>query len=102
MPHLAATYLTSSDEAIFALANSAGQIQIVKLGNVRGMTSVNQLQSGSYLGRLWDNIGGMVMARGAEGSDAPTSLTIHHMGNDIFVFGLCKDHKLRLWSTCKY
>ena len=35
------------------------------------------------------------------GSDAQTSLSleIHPLGQDNFIFAVCQDHKLRMWST---
>ena len=98
MPHLAATWLNASDEGIFALSNSAGQITIVKLSNLKGMVTVNQLKMGSYLGRMW---GMLASSSSGEGSEAAMSLEIHSFQNDIFVLGLCKDHKLRMWSASK-
>lgn len=100
MPHLAASYLTPSEEAIFALSNSVGQITLIRMDSVKGLVSTNELKSGSYLGRLWGNLGG-IMGKKEEGADAATSLEIHPIRNDVFVFALCKDNKLRMWSTSK-
>ena len=39
------------------LGNTTGQLTCVKLGRVRGMTSVNSLAApSSYLGRVWTGI----------------------------------------------
>lgn len=31
-------------------------------------------------------------------SDLPVSLSVHCLDHDAFVFALCQDHKLRMWS----
>ena len=37
--------------------------------------------------------------RGDQGpSDRPLSLAVHCVENDAFIFALCQDHKLRMWS----
>ena len=57
LPHTAATWLDADDEAMFALANSAGIISLVKLGNLQGIVTSSSLKSSSYLlGRLWGNV----------------------------------------------
>lgn len=103
MPHLAASHLTQNDEAVFALANAVGHILVVKLGNVKGMVTVNPLKSGSYLGRLWGNLGGMLSSNRSTGeaSETVVSLAVHPLYNDVYIFGLCKDHKIRMWSSSK-
>lgn len=106
LPVNSASWLGSDDEAMFALANPAGNITLVKLGNLNGIVTVHPLKSASYLGRLWGNIGGMLSSsRGggpAEGADAAMSLVIHPVHNDVYVFALCKDHKIRMWLTSSH
>lgn len=37
--------------------------------------------------------------RGDQGSsDRPLSLAVHCVEHDAFIFALCQDHKLRMWS----
>jgi len=75
LPHAAATWLDSDDEALFALANPTGLITLIKLGNLKGIVTSNPLKSASYLGRLWGNLGGMLTRTGpSEGGDAAMSL----------------------------
>ena len=112
MPHLAASYYSVHlDESYFTLANSLGNVFIVKMGNLKGMVSVNPLKTGSYLGRLLGNFGGM-LSRGGDGSigssgasglaaEATVSLAVHPIGNDTYVLGLCKDHKVDSLSNCR-
>ena len=56
-------------------------------------------QTAKYLGRLF---GSMLINGGNDGSEAVTSLAIHPLYNDVYVFGLCKDHKIRMWSSSTF
>ena len=70
------------------------------------MVSVNTLKTGSYLGRLLGNFGGILSRGGDAGvgssgggsggvaAEAVVSLAVHPIGNDTYVLGLCKDHKV--------
>ncbi len=95
LPNLAACWLSPSDEAMFLLSNSSGEIQLVQLANLKGLVTVQQLKSGSYLGRLWGNL----MSKGDASAEAPASLTIQELFSDVYVFAICRDHKFRMWST---
>ena len=75
---------------------------------LQGMVSVNTLKTGSYLGRLLGNFGGILSRGGGDASvgssgggvgggvaaEAVVSLAVHPIGNDTYVLGLCKDHKV--------
>lgn len=103
LPNTSASWLDSDDEAIFALASPLGGITLVKLGNMKGIVTVNTLKCSSYFGRLWDNIGGMLSSsRTNDGSDAVLSLVLQPIQNDVYVFALCKDQKIRMWLTSSY
>ena len=73
---------------------------MVRLGNVKGMASVTQLKTGSYLGRLWGSISGKSTG-GSGASEAASDLLVQPINSDIYVIAVCKDHKLRMWSTGK-
>ena len=112
LPHTAATWLDTDDEAMFALANSAGNINLIKLGNLRGIVTSTSLKSSSYLlGRLWGNFlsrggagGGSASGTSSFGTsgegvslEAACCLAIHPIQSDVYVFALCRDHKIRMW-----
>ena len=100
LPHTAASWLDTDEEAIFALANPNDGITLVKLGSMKGIVTVHELKSSSYLGRLWDNLGGMLSSgRPGDGSEAVLSMVIHPIQNEVYIFALCKDHKVRMWLT---
>ncbi|EPQ10536.1 Nuclear pore complex protein Nup160 [Myotis brandtii] len=95
-----AAWLSSDGEALFALPSAAGGIFILKLPpyDIPGMASVVELKQSSVMQRLL--VGWMPTAiRGDQGSsDRPLSLAVHCVENDAFIFALCQDHKLRMWS----
>ncbi|XP_054999227.1 nuclear pore complex protein Nup160 [Sorex araneus] len=95
-----AAWLSSDGEALFALPSASGGIFVLKLPSydVPGVVSVVELKQSSVMQRLL--IGWMPTAiRGDQGpSDRPLSLAVHCMERDAFIFALCQDHKLRMWS----
>jgi len=95
----ASTYFTQDEESIFVLGNAAGQLTCVKLGRVRGMTSVNTLAApSSYLGRVWTSI-----TRSQQDlSTQPTSFLIILIAGQLSLVAICRDHKLRAWSLSSY
>lgn len=67
---------------------------------MKGIVTIHSLKASSYLGRLWDNLGGMLSsARPGDGSEAVLSLVIHPIQSEVYIFALCKDHKIRMWLT---
>ncbi|NXH18801.1 NU160 protein, partial [Bucco capensis] len=95
-----AAWLSSEGEALFALPSAAGGIFVLKLPphDVPGAVSVVELKQSSVMQRFLT--GWMPTAiRGDCGpSDLPVSLSVHCLDHDAFLFALCQDHKLRMWS----
>ncbi|XP_030189635.1 nuclear pore complex protein Nup160 [Lynx canadensis] len=95
-----AAWLGSDGEALFALPSASGGIFVLKLPSydIPGMVSVVELKQSSVMQRLL--IGWMPTAiRGDQGpSDRPLALAVHCVEHDAFIFALCQDHKLRMWS----
>ncbi|XP_023326535.1 nuclear pore complex protein Nup160 [Eurytemora carolleeae] len=72
LPNIAATYFTHDEESVFVLGNNQGELTCVKMGQVRGMTSVKQLSSArNYLGMVWTSL-----TRSADIRDQPQSFII--------------------------
>ncbi|KAG9333464.1 hypothetical protein JZ751_011533 [Albula glossodonta] len=94
-----AAWLSSEGDAHFALASGTGGILVVKLPpyDVQGSVVVLELKQSSVMQRL---TGWMPTAiRGDHNpSDLPISLAVRQLENDTFIFALCQDHKLRMWS----
>ena len=101
LPSLASTYFTNDEEAVFVLGNSSGHMVCVRLGRVRGMTSVNSLAgASSYLGRVWTSL-----TRSAQSDQQlqPTSHIISSLpGLGLCLVCVCRDHKVRVWSLTSY
>uniref|UniRef100_A0A452I247 Uncharacterized protein n=1 Tax=Gopherus agassizii TaxID=38772 RepID=A0A452I247_9SAUR len=95
-----AAWLSSDGEALFALPSASGGIFVLKLPphDGHGIVSVVELKQSSVMQRLLT--GWMPTAiRGDQGpSDLPVSLSVHCLEHDAFLFALCQDHKLRMWS----
>ncbi|XP_039392857.1 nuclear pore complex protein Nup160 isoform X2 [Mauremys reevesii] len=95
-----AAWLSSDGEALFALPSASGGIFVLKLPphDGHGIVSVVELKQSSVMQRLLT--GWMPTAiRGDQGpSDLPVSLSVHCLDHDAFLFALCQDHKLRMWS----
>ncbi|KAF4009453.1 hypothetical protein G4228_000119 [Cervus hanglu yarkandensis] len=95
-----AAWLSNDGGALFALPSASGGIFVLKLPpyDIPGVVSVVELRQSSVMQRLL--IGWMPTAiRGDQGPSArPLSLAVHCVEHDAFVFALCQDHKLRMWS----
>ncbi|XP_060694690.1 nuclear pore complex protein Nup160 [Hemiscyllium ocellatum] len=95
-----ATWLNSDGDALFALASLSGGILIIQLPeqDTAGNPVLLELKHSSVMQRLLT--GWMPTAiRGDQGpSDLPVSLAVQLLEHDAFIFALCQDHKLRLWS----
>uniref|UniRef100_A0A8C3L405 Nucleoporin 160 n=1 Tax=Chrysolophus pictus TaxID=9089 RepID=A0A8C3L405_CHRPC len=95
-----AAWLSSDGEALFALPSAAGGIFVIKLPphDVPGVVSVVELKQSSVVQRFLT--GWMPTAIRGDGgpSDVPISLAVHCLDHDAFLFALCQDHKLRMWS----
>ncbi|KAL4622892.1 nuclear pore complex protein Nup160 [Arapaima gigas] len=94
-----AAWVNSDGQAHFALASPTGAILIIRLPphDVQGSVSVMELKQSSVMQRL---AGWMPTAiRGdTSPSDLPVNLAVRLLEDDTFIFALCQDHKLRLWS----
>uniref|UniRef100_A0A3Q3JNV8 Nucleoporin 160 n=1 Tax=Monopterus albus TaxID=43700 RepID=A0A3Q3JNV8_MONAL len=98
-PSTSTAWLSHQGEAHFALASPAGGIVVVTLPphDTQGSVSVVELKRTSMMQRL---SGWMPTAiRGDQGpADLALSLAVRELEEDCFIFALCQDHKLRMWS----
>ena len=101
LPSSCCSCYTPEEEAVFVLANTSGQLTCVRLGRVRGLTSVHPLQApSSVLGRVWSSLTG---AQQQERGDQPTSCCLASVpGAGPVVLAVCRDHRLRVWSLASY
>uniref|UniRef100_A0A8D2QDL7 Nucleoporin 160 n=1 Tax=Zonotrichia albicollis TaxID=44394 RepID=A0A8D2QDL7_ZONAL len=95
-----AAWLSSEGEALFALPSASGGIFVLKLPppDAPGSVSFVELKQSSVVQRFLT--GWMPTAIRGDGgpSDVPVSLSVHCLDHDAFLFALCQDHKLRMWS----
>ncbi|XP_035252589.1 nuclear pore complex protein Nup160 [Anguilla anguilla] len=94
-----AAWISAEGDAHIALASVTGGILVVRLPpyDTEGCVSVLELKQSSVMQRL---TGWMPTAiRGDQSpSNLPVSLAVRQLEDDTFIFALCQDHKLRMWS----
>ncbi|XP_053545274.1 nuclear pore complex protein Nup160 [Bombina bombina] len=95
-----AAWLSSEGEALFAFPSSSGGICVIKMPpyDVDGVVTTVELKQTSVMQRLLT--GWMPTSVWGEQGPAhlPVSLAVHCLEHDAFLFALCQDHKLRMWS----
>ncbi|KAK2880678.1 nuclear pore complex protein Nup160 isoform X2 [Channa argus] len=98
-PTTSTAWLSHRGEAHYTLASPAGGIVVVTLPphDTQGSISLLELKRSSMMQRL---SGWMPTAlRGEHGpADLALSLAARELEEDSFIFALCHDHKLRMWS----
>uniref|UniRef100_A0A3P9ILY1 Nucleoporin 160 n=1 Tax=Oryzias latipes TaxID=8090 RepID=A0A3P9ILY1_ORYLA len=94
-----AAWLSLQGEAHFALASPSGGIAVVTLPrhDTQGDLSVVELKRSSMMRRI---SGWMPTAIRGEQSpgDLVLSMAVRELEEDSFIFALCQDHRLRMWS----
>ncbi|XP_053384862.1 nuclear pore complex protein Nup160-like isoform X2 [Mercenaria mercenaria] len=98
----AASFYTQEGEALFALANSSGNIILVKMPplDIQGIVQQFELCQTSVMQKLWTGLVPSMMRSGQEPAHTVCSLVIQAVRNEACIFAVCKDHRLRVWS-CK-
>ncbi|XP_068947747.1 nuclear pore complex protein Nup160 [Petaurus breviceps papuanus] len=93
-------WLSSEGEAMFALPSASGGLFVLKLPphDIPGTMSVVELKQSSVMQRLLTGWMPTAIRGDQSPSDRPISLSVHCVEHDAFVFALCQDHKLRMWS----
>ncbi|KAK0176406.1 hypothetical protein PV328_000545 [Microctonus aethiopoides] len=101
VPHAAASWLTlPHEEALFALAYNNGSILLLRLDTVTGLVHTSELKQDSIVPRFLSGIATAFRGRSTEGQVA-MSLVIHTCGNDTYLFALCREGNVRMWSCNK-
>ncbi|XP_076018767.1 nuclear pore complex protein Nup160 [Genypterus blacodes] len=98
-PSTSAAWLSHQGEAHYALASASGGIMVVTLPphDTQGSVTVVELKRSTVMQKL---AGWMPTAIRGEQSpgDLALSLAVRELEEDSFIFALCQDHKLRMWS----
>ncbi|TRZ00171.1 hypothetical protein DNTS_020923, partial [Danionella cerebrum] len=93
------SWISAEGEALFAMASASGGVSVITLPaqHQAGAVSILELKQSSMMQRL---AGWMPTAiRGDQSpSETPISLAVHPLEDEAFIFALCQDHKLRMWS----
>ncbi|KAJ8298952.1 hypothetical protein KUTeg_023012 [Tegillarca granosa] len=85
--HSAASYLTNEGEALFTFSSNMGVVQ------------QHELSQSTMIQKLWTGLVPSSIRGGQEATDSATSLIIYPFRGEAFIFAVCRDHKLRIWST---
>ncbi|KAL3841807.1 hypothetical protein ACJMK2_019908 [Sinanodonta woodiana] len=99
--HTAATYLMTDGEAVFALANSDGSIVIIVMPplGIQGIVQHFQLNQSGMMQKIWSGLVPSYMRGGGESPEATSSMVLYPVRGDLYVFAICRDCRLRVWSV---
>jgi len=101
IPHAAASWLTlPQEEALFALAYSSATILFLRLDTLTGLVHTSELKQDSIVPRFLSGIATAFRSRNVE-TQMAMSLVIHSYENDTYLFALCREGNVRMWSCNK-
>lgn len=101
MPHAAASWLTlPQEEALFALAYNSATILLLRLDSLTGLVHTSELKQDSIVPKFLSGIATAFRGRNTEAHVA-MSLVIHSYGSDTYLFALCREGNVRVWSCNK-
>ncbi|XP_076451143.1 nuclear pore complex protein Nup160-like [Babylonia areolata] len=97
----AASCLNGEGEALFALGTNAGTILLLKMPPV-GITGVviqHELSHSSVMQKLWSGLVPGAIRGHQQASDTAVSVEIQPLRGETYIFALCRDLRLRVWTT---
>ncbi|XP_012270896.1 nuclear pore complex protein Nup160 homolog [Orussus abietinus] len=101
VPHAAASWLVlPQEESLFALAYNSGIILLLRLDTITGLVQTSELKQDSIVPRFLSGIATAFRGRSSEGHVA-MSLILHTYDNDTYLFALCREGNVRMWSCNK-
>lgn len=96
--HAAASWLIMpQEEALFAVAYNSGIILLLRLDTISGLVHTSELKQESIVPRFLSGIATAFRGRTADVEPA-MSLVMHTYGSDVYLFALCREGQLRMWS----
>ncbi|XP_011311730.1 nuclear pore complex protein Nup160 homolog [Fopius arisanus] len=99
--HAAASWLSlPHEEALFALAYSSGTILVLRLDSITGLIHTSELKQDSIVPRFLSGIATAFRGKNSEAQVA-MCLTLHNFANDSYLFALCREGNVRMWSCNK-
>ncbi|XP_033337859.1 nuclear pore complex protein Nup160 [Megalopta genalis] len=100
VPHAATSWYIAPQDALFALAYNSGVILLLRLDIKTGVVHTSELKEDSIVPRFLSGIATAFRGRNSEAHVA-MSLVIHSCGNDTYLFALCREGNIRMWSCNK-
>ncbi|XP_076303351.1 nuclear pore complex protein Nup160 [Lasioglossum baleicum] len=100
VPHAATSWYIPPQDALFALAYNSGVILLLRLDIKTGVVHTSELKEDSIVPRFLSGIATAFRGRNSEAHIA-MSLAIHNCGSDTYLFALCREGNIRMWSCNK-
>ncbi|XP_059177377.1 nuclear pore complex protein Nup160-like [Physella acuta] len=96
-----ASCVCSDGHAIFALSNSTGGILLIKMPplGITGVIIQQELSCSSVMKKLWNGLIPGVMRGSQPVGETAVSIELLTIAGDIYIFTVCRDFRLRVWST---
>ncbi|BFZ03943.1 hypothetical protein BsWGS_06979 [Bradybaena similaris] len=87
--------------ALFVLATNTGGLLIVKMPpvGVSGVVLQQELSCSSVMKKLWNGIIPGALRASQPAGETAVSLELMSLNGEIFVFTVCRDFRLRVWSV---
>ena len=103
IPISSCTWLTETNESIFALSNSNSGIYLITMSSFVDGNKVTslELKQNNLIKRLWNGMVPSIIRTTANRDEICLNLFSFQFRNDYLIFALCKDFKLRVWSYLK-
>ncbi|XP_062566399.1 nuclear pore complex protein Nup160-like isoform X5 [Saccostrea cucullata] len=97
----AASAQNGEGQALFVLSSNEGSVLLIKMPplNVQGIVQQFELSKSSMMQKLWTGLVPAAMRGSHESLESATGLVIHPYRGDMYIFAICRDHRLRVWST---
>ncbi|CAI9723426.1 Hypothetical predicted protein [Octopus vulgaris] len=99
--YCAATCLDSDGQAMFAFSTSLGSILLFCMPTIEkpGEVTRFELCHSSMMQRIWSGLVPNIIKGSSETAEKTLSMVMDAVDDEVFIFCVCKDHKLRWWST---
>ncbi|XP_065185572.1 nuclear pore complex protein Nup160-like [Sycon ciliatum] len=98
------SHLSPTGKAIFVLSTHGGSMLVITLPppGSGDFSQQIELRQTSMMQRLWTGIVPTMMRQSGAVPEMVCGLCLHALGNDVYIFALCRDAKLRIWSTSQW
>lgn len=99
--HCASTCLNSDGQAVFAFATGLGTILLFTMPALDepGEVTRFELCQSSMMQKIWSGLVPSIIKGSIEAAEKTLSMTMVTLDEEVFIFCVCKDHKLRWWSA---